>query len=117
MTGHLLPVFKSSQQEKVPLQPFRAPAAGRDGVREKEFHRKSLLQEKGEYYLWKDKESKTFISRKVSLEEADLETGEVALAALPLDCERKSYLCREGSAHTRPTSPHCTQPRQSGKPE
>ena len=110
MTGDLLPVFKSSQQEKVPLQPFRAPVAGRDGVREKEFHRKSLLQEK-------DKESKTFISRKVSLEEADLETGEVALAALPLDCERKSYLCREGSAHTRPTSPHCTQPRQSGKPE
>ena len=52
MTGGLLPVFKSSQQEKVPLQPFRAPAAHRDGVREKEFLRKSLLQEKGEYYLW-----------------------------------------------------------------
>lgn len=46
MTGDLLPVFKSSQQEKVPLQPFRAPAAGRDGVREKEFRRESLFRRK-----------------------------------------------------------------------
>ena len=43
MTGDLLPVFKSSQQEKVPLQPFRAPAAHRDGVREKEFLRKMSI--------------------------------------------------------------------------
>lgn len=40
--------------------PFRAPAARR--VREKEFLRNSLLQEKGGYYLWKDKESQTSIS-------------------------------------------------------